>query len=129
MGHNNDFGLPVPDATDAYCDVPVYLGALRDAITPRLASQPIVFLDLAQYMLDASGKAAFDLRSTFSAITGVVVCASAAPPYGGNIMQWVTYSSDLPGTFWVRALNLPPPATPTANGAPLLSLMVWGTPK
>lgn len=129
MSHDNAYGLPVPDATDAYVDVPLYLTRLRDAILPKLAVQPFVFIDLTQHMLDASGKKAFDLRSTFASIQGVVAIASAGVPYGGNLTQWVTYASDAPGTFWVRFLNVPPPATPTANGAPLASLVVWGTPK
>ena len=128
LSHTNAYGFPVPDATDPYCDTPAALAALRDAVAPKLANLPIVFIDLKQYMLDASGKAAFDLRSKFTTIQAVWCCAAAAPPYGGNFTQWVTYASDLPGTFWVRVINVPPPETVSANGAPLLQLIVWGTP-
>lgn len=128
LSHSNAYGFPVPDATDPYPDVPVYLADLANAVNPKLKNLPMVFVNMKQYPLNSQGMAGVDMRSQFSAIRGVWIVADAAAPYGGNYTQWVTQSGDLPGTFWIRCLNLPPPATVTANGAPLLSMIVWGTP-
>lgn len=129
MTHLNAYGLPVPDAVDPYRDVPAYLQALADAVAPKLANLPVVFVPLRQYILDASGKAAVDMRDKFSRIDAVMINAAAAVPYGGNFTQRVTLAGDAPGTFWIRVLTVPPPdGSVQANGAPLLEMLVWGVP-
>lgn len=129
-GGTNAYGFPVPDQTDPFCDVPAALAALAAAVEPKLKSKAIQFMDLTQRASDANGLVPFDLRTTWTAIGGCIVNAEAGPPWAGNMTQMVDFPTNLPGTFHERMFQVPPPLNTVApNGAPLLSAIVWGTPK
>lgn len=129
-GGTNAYGFPVPDQTDPFCDVPAALAALAAAVEPKLQSKAIQFMDLAQRPSDANGLVPFDLRDRWLAIGGSIVNAEAGPPWAGNMTQMVDFPTNLPGTFHERMFQVPPPLNTVApNGAPLLSAIVWGTPK
>ena len=127
--HLNDYGFPVPDATDPYCDTPAALSALAAAIEPKLSALPIQYVAAAEYTADANGDVVVDLSATFTAIGGAVVGDQGPAIWDSHLFQWVSIAGEAPGIVRIRVLLIRPPTMVMPNLPVQFSLVVWGTPK
>lgn len=120
-------GLPYPEPTAPYRDTPAALDALRTAIIPRLANQPLQFIPAATYRSDANGDVVIDLSARFTKLDGAVLS-----DWGGGYpcnYQVVTHSSFPPAQLQVRVMQLTPPSgTVLPHNDAKFAITAWGTP-